>query len=150
MDRRSFLKCSGKACAGIGLGLALNSMLLQSCGAGLSVLKLEQQSGRVAVPMTQFVTSNFLMLRVKDFPFDIGVQRNDDNTYLALVLMCPHANQPLTKAGSGYICTLHGSRFAKNGDLLKGPSTLPLYELPIQEEDGFLNILTEKFRAQIQ
>ncbi len=150
MDRRNFLKCSGKACVGVGLGMVLNSFLLQSCGAGLSVLKLEQQAGGVTVPLTKFEASNFLMLRVKDFPFDIGVQKNDDNSFLALVLMCPHADQPLTKAGNGYICTLHGSRFAKNGDLLKGPSTLPLYELPIKEENGFLKIQTEKFKTQIR
>lgn len=148
MDRRNFLKCSSKACASIGIGLAFNG-LLQSCGTGLSVLKLEQQSGEVSVPLQQFENSNYVMLRVKDFPFDIGVQKKDDNTFLALVLMCPHANQPLTKAGNGYICTLHGSRFAKNGDLLKGPSTLPLYELPIQENNGFLKIQTEKFKAKI-
>lgn len=147
MDRRDFLKCSGKACAGIGLGLMLNSYLLQSCAGGLSVLKLNQEAGWVNVPLSQLEKTGFLMIRVKDFPFEIGVQKKEEGGFLALVLMCPHANQPLTKAGSGYICTLHGSRFAKNGSLLKGPSTAPLFELPLKQEADHISIQTGAFKA---
>lgn len=147
MDRRDFLKCSSKACVGLSLGVFFNSMLLQSCTSSLQILKVEQSQGWVAVPLSKFETGNYIMLRVKEFPFDIGIQKIENKNYVALVLMCPHANQPLTKAGNGYICTLHGSRFAQNGDLLKGPSTLPLYELPIVEENGELKIQTGKFKV---
>lgn len=147
MDRRKFIDCTGKACLGIGLGLTLGAGLLQSCGSGLSVLKLNQENGWVKVPLNQFNTNNFVMLRIKNFSFDIGVQKKEDGQFLALVLMCPHAHQPLTKAGNGYLCTLHGSKFSKNGDLLKGPSTLPLYELPIKISEDFINIQTENFKA---
>lgn len=147
MDRRDFLKCSGKACAGIGLGLMLNTFLLQSCAGGLSVVKLNQESGWVNVPLSQLEKTGFLMIRVKDFPFEIGLQQKEGGGFSALVLMCPHANQPLTKAGSGYICTLHGSRFSKSGALLKGPSTVPLYELPVKQEAEYIKIETGAFKA---
>lgn len=146
MDRRDFLKCSGKACAGIGLGLMFNTFL-QSCAGGLSVVKLNQESGWVNVPLSQVEQNSFLMIRVKDFPFEIGLQKKEEGGFLALVLMCPHANQPLTKAGSGYICTLHGSRFSKSGALLKGPSTAPLQELPVEQDAAYIKIRTGAFKA---
>ncbi len=146
MDRRDFLKCSGKACAGIGLGLMLNTFL-QSCAGGLAAVKLNQESGWVNVPLSQLEQNNFLMIRVKDFPFEIGLQRKETGGFLALVLMCPHANQPLTKAGSGYLCTLHGSRFSKSGALLKGPSTAPLQELPVEQDATYIKIQTGAFKA---
>ncbi|HTO17164.1 MAG TPA: Rieske 2Fe-2S domain-containing protein [Edaphocola sp.] len=147
MDRRAFLSCSGKTCAGLGLGLFLNTWLLESCSSSLSIVKTKQEQGWVAVPLTNFNQSDFAMVRVKDFPFDLGIQKKAENTFLAMVLMCPHGRQPLTKTNSGYFCTQHGSKFSKTGDLLKGPSARGLFDLPYIVEDGLLKIQIEKFEG---
>ena len=147
MNRRDFLKCSGKACGAVGLGLLLGSNLLQSCASGLSVLRVTAEEGMVALPLAQLDQSAYTMIRVKNFPYDIGVQKTAAGDYQVLVLMCPHANQPLTKTGSGYMCTLHGSKFAKDGALLKGPSARPMVSLPVETKGDQLLIRTAGFHT---
>lgn len=146
INRRDFLKCTGKACGAIGLGLMFGSAFLESCASGLSVMKLSQTNGTVSVPLKQFDQSGYVLLRVKDFPFDLGVQKTGEQSFQALVLMCPHANQPLTKTGSGYFCTMHGSRFAKDGTVQKGPSARDMTSLPIEINNDQLLIHTGNFK----
>ena len=146
MERRDFLKSAGKVCAGVSLAWAFGG-LASSCSGPMSILKLNANDGWISFPLITFEKTNYAMLRVNNFGFDIGVQKDDNGRFVVMVLMCPHARQPLTKTSNGYVCTLHGSRFSKDGDLLKGPSSLPLYELPFKEENGNLLIQISAFNA---
>lgn len=130
MDRRKFLKSSCGACAAVSIGMILGSSLLESCGAtGLSVLKTSSAGGKVTVPLQSFAEGNFKLLRVNNYNYDIALQKQEDGTFNALVLMCTHAKHPLTKAGSGYFCTLHGSKFSEKGKVEKGPASRPMLHL---------------------
>jgi len=130
MDRRNFLKQSCGACAAVSIGLVLGSSLLESCAStGLSVMKTGPADGKVTVPLESFAQGNFKLIRVANYNFDIGVQKKEDGTYNAMVLMCTHARHPLTKAGNGYYCTLHGSRFSGEGKVEKGPASKPMVHL---------------------
>lgn len=130
MDRRKFLKQSCGACAAAGMGLMLGASLLESCAStGLSVLKTGAADGKVKVPLSGFAQSNYKLLRVADYHYDIGVQKKEDGSFVAMVLMCTHARHPLTKAGNGYYCTLHGSKFTGEGKVEKGPASQPMVRL---------------------
>ncbi len=130
MERRTFLKQSCGACAAIGLGFIFGSGLLESCASvGLSVLKTNADNGKVTIPMDDFATNSFKLVRVSNYNYDIALQKEADGTFKALVLKCTHAGQPLTKAGSGYYCTLHGSKFDAEGIVLKGPASEPMPRL---------------------
>lgn len=132
MDRRKFLRQSCGACAAISIGMVLG-VSLESCGStGLSVLKATSSGGKVKVPLDQFAQGNFKLLRVSNYSFDIGVQKKEDGSFEALVLMCTHARHPLTKAGNGYYCTLHGSKFSGTGKVEKGPASQPMVRLNTQ------------------
>jgi len=137
MQRRAFLKKSCGACAAIGIGFVLGSGLLESCGSvGLSVLKADPADGKVSVPLEGFAQNNFKLLRVTNYNYDIALQKADDGTFTAMVLMCTHARHPLTKAGSGYYCTLHGSRFSSAGTVEKGPASQPMIHLKTEIIDN--------------
>lgn len=139
MNRRNFLKQSCGACAGMSLGLLLGSSLLESCATtGLGVLKASSANGKVSVPLKQFDEHNFQLLRVTNYSYDIAVQKKDDGSYSAMVLMCTHARHPLTKAGSGYYCTLHGSKFSIDGKVEKGPASKPMVHLDTAVEGDAL------------
>lgn len=145
MDRRKFLKNSCGACAAVSIGLILGSSLLESCGAtGLSVLKTSATGNKVAVPLQSFAQSNFKLLRVNDYNYDIAVQKQEDGSFNALVLMCTHAKHPLTKAGNGYFCTLHGSKFSGNGKVEKGPASRPMVRLhtEVLNEDLIVTLIS--------
>jgi Rieske Fe-S protein len=72
---------------------------------------------------------------VSNYNYDIAVLKQPSGEYLALLLMCTHAGQALTKTGSGYLCPLHGSRFSATGDVLKAPATEPLEHLDVKVKD---------------
>ena len=142
MDRRKFLKQSCGACTAVSIGLLLGSSLLESCGStGLSVLKTSSSNGKVQVPLTSFASSNFQLLRVNNYNFDIALQKKEDGSFMAMVLMCTHARHPLTKAGNSYYCTLHGSKFSGEGKVQKGPASKPMVQLPTTVEGDHLIVI---------
>lgn len=116
----------------VSLGLLFGSSLLESgckTTAALSVYKTSAHENKVEIPASAFEDTNFKLVRVQNYDYDIGLQKNSDHTFLALLLMCTHAGQALNKSGEGYYCTLHGSRFSKNGEVMKGPASRPLQHL---------------------
>ena len=130
MDRRKFLKQSCGACAAVSIGLIAGSSLLESCAStGLGVLKTGSDQGKVSIPLDSFALNNFKLVRVEKYNYDIGVQKMEDGSFSAMVLMCTHARHPLTKAGNGYYCTLHGSKFSGTGKVEKGPASKPMVHL---------------------
>jgi len=141
MQRRTFLKQSCGACAAIGLGFIFGSGILESCAStGLSVLKTSANNGTVSIPLDSFATDNFKLLRVSDYSYDIALKKETDGTFTALLMKCTHAGQAVTKAGSGYYCTLHGSKFAADGSVLKGPASEPMIHLKTEIVDTNLII----------
>lgn len=130
MQRRTFLKQSCGACAAFSISMIFGSSLLESCAStGLSVLKTESKEGKVSIPLADFETNPFKLLRVNNYNFDIALQKEETGAFTAMVLMCTHARHPLTKAGSGYYCTLHGSKFSGDGKVEKGPASEPMVHL---------------------
>ena len=145
MDRRDFLKRSCSACAAISIGTLLSSSLLESCKtASISVFKASASNGTVKVPLASFANVDFKLVRVNNYGYDVGILKNG-NAYTALLLMCTHAGQALTRTGSGYICPLHGSRFDDKGKVMKGPATDPLQHLEWQHSGD--NILVQLDQA---
>lgn len=141
MKRRAFIKKSCGSCAAMGMSLLFGSSLLESCGAAkLSVVKATQQDGKVLLSETSFADNAVKLVRVNNYPFDIAVKKQADNSFLALVLMCTHAGYPLVKSGSSYYCTLHGSRFEASGKVATGPASRPMMHLPAEAENGELSI----------
>lgn len=141
MKRRDFIKKSCGSCAAIGAGLLLGSSFLESCSAAkLAVVKATQQDGKATLPESSFADGGVKLVRVANYPFDIAVKKQEDNSFLALVLMCTHAGYPLVKSGSNFYCTLHGSRFEANGKVATGPASRPLMHLPAEASNGQLNI----------
>lgn len=94
----------------------------------------------ISLPVASFGESNFKLVRVNNYNYDVGVLKLKSGQYLALLLRCTHAGQAITKTGTGYFCPLHGSRFSPMGDVVKGPATSPLQHLPIKIDNQNLVI----------
>lgn len=94
----------------------------------------------VAVPLASFARNDCKLVRINNYNYDIAIVKQKSGDYLALLLMCTHAGQALTKAGNGYFCPLHGSRFSQTGAVVKGPAASPLQHLPIKIENENLVI----------
>jgi Rieske Fe-S protein len=121
--------------------MLFGSSFLTSCSATkLAVVKATPVDGKVSFPEADFSDGSSKLVRVSGYPFDLAVKKQADSSYVALVLMCTHAGQPLVKAGGSYYCTLHGSRFESNGKVATGPASKPLMHLPAVANNGQLNI----------
>lgn len=125
MERRKFLRSGCTLCLLTAAGLAVTD--LTSCSpASYPIYRTEVSNKKVSIPLSLFEQASLQIVRPKDMYFDIAVQKKEDNTYQALLLLCTHQDTQLDVTPKGYSCSLHGSRFDKNGNVIKGPAEKPL------------------------
>src|ERR1700749_4622042 len=130
MDRRSFVKQSCTVCMAISPGLLVGS--LASCATALPVVKPDVADNKVTVPAALFANSGFRLVQPKGMYYSIGLKKEKDGTYTALLLRCTHADNQLTPAGNGFRCNLHGSAFDTEGRVTQGPAEKPLTQYPTE------------------
>lgn len=129
MDRRDFVKQSCTLCLAVGAGMVAGS--LSSC-ATLPVYKTTMANNKVTVPTDLFAQSDFQIIQPKDLFYNIGLRKEQDGSYTALLLRCTHADNQLVPAGNGFKCNLHGSAFDKEGQVTQGPAEHSLKKYPTE------------------
>lgn len=139
MNRKEFIKGSCGICVALSSGLVV-SAILSSCKTQLGVIKTSSKDNKITIPLAEFEKADFKLVRVSNYNYDLAIQKKPDGTYSVLVLECTHAGQPLTKTGSNYYCTLHGSQFDHDGHVTKGPAAHDLKRLPATSEKDSLII----------
>lgn len=126
-SRRAFLigMCGAAALTAGGLGTAL---LADDALAATGIRR--RKNGTVVVdvdkvPALSQDNSRVLLGNVKGTP--VAIVRQGD-TYTALNLRCTHQGATVDAQGAGWRCPAHGSLFALDGDLERGPAPTPLAE----------------------
>ncbi len=117
-------------CLAIGSGMLVGS--LASCAFTLPIFKTDVANHQVAVPVSLFASANFQLIQPKSLFYNIGLKKESDGTYTALLLRCTHADNQLMPAGNNYTCSLHGSKFDSEGRVINGPAEQPLKKYPTQ------------------
>jgi Rieske Fe-S protein len=130
MDRRKFVKQSCSMCLAIGSGMFIGS--LSSCATALPVYKTDVADNKITVPVSLFANSDFQLVQPKSLYYNIGLKKEKDGSYTALLLRCTHADNQLIPAGNGFKCTLHGSSFDNEGRVTMGPAERPLKKYQTQ------------------
>lgn len=129
MQRRDFIKGTCRICLLGAAGASLIDLAACSPSTGTAIGKTEAIDNKVAVPVSAFNKTPFQVISPKNYPFEIAVQKEADGTYKALLLKCTHYTNEVVPQGGGYICSAHGSRFDKDGKVLRGPASEPLTQL---------------------
>ncbi|GAA3972687.1 ubiquinol-cytochrome c reductase iron-sulfur subunit [Mucilaginibacter dorajii] len=139
MDRRKFIQQSCSLCVAVGAGMVIGS--LDGC-ATLPVYKTAVANNAVSVPVAIFATTSFQLIQPKNQYYNIGLKKEADGTYTALLLKCTHADNQLTPTGNGYKCDLHGSAFSATGKVITGPAERPLkkYATEIQSDQIIIHL----------
>src|SRR6185503_19183128 len=119
MERRTFIKTGCTLCMAMSAGLMLN--VISSCAPSI-VFKTTISENKIIVPLSLFAQSDLQIVRAKNYDYDIAVRKEGNNSFVALLLRCTHADNPLTNTGNGFSCSLHGSVFDKDGSVKKGPA----------------------------
>jgi len=78
-----------------------------------------------------------------------GKRKPSINDKEVLTAVCPHlgCDVPWDAAQNKFHCPCHGSEFAEDGSLLRGPAKRGMDTLPIKVENGKLKTLYEYFQA---
>ena len=113
------------------LVFALTYYWLESCSSA-PVYHAAIRQGEIEVPRTLFYQTSIQIVRPEDYPYDIALERQDDGTYLALILQCTYGDSKLSYTGGGFACALHGCAYDIRGEVAKGPASSPLKKLPTQ------------------
>ena len=133
MQRRDFLKGACRICA---LGAAGGSVIagVASCSPsiGKNSFKPVIKDNQVEVPLSLFDSQAFQVVSPEKYQYEIAVEKKAAGIYTALLLRCTHYQNQLTPTGNGFTCPAHGSRFDKEGNVLRGPAETALQHLNTQ------------------
>lgn len=144
MHRRTFISSSCKICLLGAAGFSLTQ--IAGCASTSSIYKTTITNGNLNVPLNLFDKSLLQIVRPAGWYYDVAVQKNPDNSYIALLLQCTHQENQLTPTGTGYHCNLHGSNFDKLGNVRKGPAEQPLHHFETSVDSGFVNVHVKNFK----
>lgn len=132
MERRQFLTKSCSAC----LGLAGASWLLSACGTALPVFKATSRDQELVIPGDQFPPGQQqLLVSTPALANQILLVRRN-NQVKALYMECTHEYTGLTATKTRIVCSLHGSIFDFDGNVVKEPALLPLKQFPVRTTDN--------------
>lgn len=137
LPRRDFLV---GVCGLVGLGLGA-ALLADGAAAatGITVLPDGRVKVEVAkVPALSKAGGVALLGNVKGVP--TAVVRTGANTYRALDLRCTHQGVPVKQSAGQWLCPAHGSAFAMNGTVRKGPAIANLAQVKSQFAKGTLTV----------
>lgn len=84
------------------------------------------EQNEVVIPLSLFAENTLQLVRVKDWEYDMAVQKKEDGSFIALLLRCTHMDNQVHQSNEGYVCNLHGSTFDQLGNVTKGPAETPL------------------------
>jgi cytochrome b6-f complex iron-sulfur subunit len=134
LSRRDFVKLSTNALFGLGGLLSLGGLV--------RYFSYLPDPG----PPTEFDLGD-----ISNFPVGSRTVRDDipaviynrDGEIAAYSLICTHLGCTIEADGDGFACPCHGSRFDRNGTVLKSPASKPLKKLRVDLlEDNALRLYT--------
>lgn len=123
MPRRDFLGLSALWSAGAALAFALLGMLRLPKAA---VLPSPSKRFRVNLPESLAAGEAFVPPGRS-----VALYRDKSGGVYALSIVCTHLGCIVKQAPDGFHCPCHGSRFAHDGTVVKGPAPAPLPRLSV-------------------
>ncbi len=95
---------------------------------------------KFSIPESEMAATDIKLVTIRNFDYDVFIKKENDNSYVALAMICTHAGHSLVKTGNKFYCSLHGSEFDIDGNVLKGPAEKNLVHLPVINNNGVLEI----------
>jgi Rieske Fe-S protein len=124
LERRKFLESACKACLFAGAGFLISD--LTACSSSVKIIRLPVTQDTVRMPISVFAAEPLQIVRPEGWLYNIAIRKSTADQYEALLMECTHQQNQLLANANGFKCTLHGSQFNINGQVIKGPAERPL------------------------
>jgi cytochrome b6-f complex iron-sulfur subunit len=132
IDRRGFMLLCGSACI----------PMLGAC-AHVQYLNATTSNGRLTVAKASLSTVPFAFVRLETTAFPIYVSRNTTtNVYAAVLTRCMHRGCQVEPENGHLVCPCHGSEYTNTGEILQGPTALPLIRFAVESDAESIYIMT--------
>jgi Rieske Fe-S protein len=139
VDRKDFIIRGCHTCL-LGAAAIILPHLSGCSPATYNVYKTEVMNNRIEVPLQTFDKNNLQYVRPQGWQYDIAVHRKADGTYAAMLMQCTHMDNQLRPSQNGYTCSLHGSRYDIEGNVVKGPAEVQLKKFSTSVNNNLLII----------
>jgi Rieske Fe-S protein len=93
------------------------------------------EGDRVIVPRAALGPEGYALVEVRGLRFPIFVHEPEPGRFTAVLTRCMHRGCTVEPADGHLVCPCHGSEYATDGAVLKGPTERDLIRFPI-EADG--------------
>ena len=134
MERRKFIKQSGK----IGLGCMIGTSLLHGCSS-VKYIPHTIQDNKIIVAKSDFGSDlTFVLVKNDKLPAPIFLLRQSADNYSAVLMECTHKACEVQPFGKQLHCPCHGSEFTNTGKVLEGPAVKDLQKFRVSSDN--LNI----------
>lgn len=141
MQRKTFLQQSCNVCLLAAAGLF--STALTGCGPGAyQAFSATPEDDRITIPKDLFARGSLVLVRPEGWYYAIALRKQNENTYSAILLKCTHQDNQLTASSGGVSCSLHGSAFNRDGQVVKGPAERALRNYPVTVQSDSIIIHT--------
>jgi len=140
MERRKFIKSTCTLC----VSAVAFDLLLSSCGTSSKIFRAQEESGKINIPLTEFMDKNHLVIRTNSLLYDVFVYKKPNGEFTALSMKCSHRDSSVQYTSGGLTCNEHGSRFSFEGEVTKEPATEPLTKYPVTTNETHLIINIKK------
>ena len=125
-----------------GVGIAVDTLPdIAQATTGITVLANKKIQVSLAANKQLAKVGGAVILNLTDGS-ELAVVRTAQgvNGFSALSLTCPHNFSTVNEVGNQWVCPAHGSTFALNGKLLRGPARQALSSYPIKATAKYLVI----------
>jgi cytochrome b6-f complex iron-sulfur subunit len=127
MNRRRFLEQLEAASA---LGLAGSIGLPLTGCIGFHYVNATMTGSRMSIAVREFERGPFVLVDRPDDTHPLYVFRHPDGAFTAVSTRCMHQGCQVEPDAGHLICPCHGSEYTNDGQILKGPTPLPLVRFP--------------------
>lgn len=134
MDRKAFLLKLGALTAA-----ASTPLLMTGCAAIPYVIPV-RDGERLVVRHSDVGDQPFVLVDTAGLPAPIYLHQAPVDTFTAVLLECTHRGCEVRPAGERLKCPCHGSQFATDGSLLKGPASRDLARFVVSKDDQHIYI----------
>jgi len=136
LSRRAFLRVIETHGVALACTRVAGAALLSACG-GLRYARSSLVGNEIAIPRTEVPVAGVLVdSREGELP--LHVKPTGPEQYRALSTRCMHRGCQVDPSADGFVCPCHGSEYAADGSVRKGPTEQPLVEYRVTVEPSRL------------